>query len=249
MHNKGARIPPSPQSAAELARNALNEIARLSPSGRVTLLIDGLEKVPNGPGSLEPFDALGALPDCTDLVVVVPWHAAFGPRSEQVLRPDEHFLMVRAPEVADDDAPGREFLRQILLARTPVPAESSNPPNEAERLAYANVVNEAARWSGGIPRIFLSCSSWRTPGRMLGFGAKKIGQMRATWPLPEQTRRTASGRARPVSLCSGITQTIARVTRTRVKHRTQGRPRTRLRVAETRVRAARRVRRAVALPA
>ena len=89
---------------------ALTEIARSSRQGHVTLLLDGLEKVPQGPESLELFEALASLPDEVELVVVIPWHAAFGPRAETVIRTGERFIAVRALDVQSDAGrPGREL--------------------------------------------------------------------------------------------------------------------------------------------
>ena len=160
-----ARQPPS---APSLVRHTLSEVSRLSAQRRITLLIDGLEKVPPGPGASDLFEALGALPDAVDLVVVVPWHAAFGPRSDAVVRAGERFTVLRALEV-DGDAgePGRQFLIDLLAARLGVNAQYFDPATtvavlsgtledfRAEVAARRALVTDAARWSGGIPRTFL----------------------------------------------------------------------------------------------
>jgi hypothetical protein len=147
---------------------ALTEIMRSSRQGRMTLLIDGLEKVPQGPESLDLFDALASLRDEVELVVVIPWHAAFGPQAETVIRTGERFIAVRALDVQSDAGePGREFLRKILLQRLRWP-EGEFDPNavvgtvgasldeaRARVAAKRNLVNDAIRWSGGLPRVFL----------------------------------------------------------------------------------------------
>ncbi len=140
-------------SAPSLIRHTLSEVSRLAAQRRITLLIDGLEKVPPGPGSTDLFDALSALPEDVDLVVVVPWHAAFGPRSDAVLRAGEKFMALRALEVEGDPGePGRQFLLDLLAARFEIKAEGLEP---ADALARRALVAEAARWSGGVPRMFL----------------------------------------------------------------------------------------------
>ena len=119
----------------------LTEITRVSRQGRVTLLIDGLEKVPQGSDSLDLFEALGSIRDEVELVVVIPWHAAFGPQAETVVRSGERFIAVRALDV---DGPtgelGRAFLRQVLARRLRLKRDL----DEAEGL----VMDEAIRWSG-----------------------------------------------------------------------------------------------------
>ncbi|AUX29553.1 MULTISPECIES: ATP-binding protein [Sorangium] len=147
---------------------ALTEILRVSKQGRLTLLIDGLEKVPQGPESLDLFAALASIHDEVELVVVIPWHAAFGPQAETVIRTGERFIAVRALDVEGDAGePGREVLRKILLQRLRWPEEEFNPDAvvgtvgasldqaRARVAARRNLVNDAIRWSGGLPRVFL----------------------------------------------------------------------------------------------
>ncbi|WP_437678601.1 hypothetical protein [Sorangium sp. So ce131] len=147
---------------------ALTEIMRLSKQGRLTLLIDGLEKVPQGPESLDLFEALASIRDEVELVVVIPWHAAFGPQAETVIRTGERFVAVRALDVEGDAGePGREVLRKILLQRLHWPEEEFDPnavvgtvgasldAARARVAAKRNLVNDAIRWSGGLPRVFL----------------------------------------------------------------------------------------------
>jgi hypothetical protein len=147
---------------------ALTEIMRVSKQGQLTLLIDGLEKVPQGPESLDLFEALASIRDEVELVVVIPWHAAFGPQAETVIRAGERFVAVRALDVQGDAGePGREVLRKILLQRLHW-SEGEFDPNavvgtvgssldeaRARVAAKRNLVNDAIRWSGGLPRVFL----------------------------------------------------------------------------------------------
>ncbi len=126
---------------------AVSEVARLEQKP-VTLLIDGLEKVPPGPGSFELFDALGSIRDDVELVAVVPWHAAFGPRAETVIRAGERFVAMRALDVDGPTAePGRAFLRKLLALRLRL----DRPLDGVAML----VMDEVIRWSGGLPRVFL----------------------------------------------------------------------------------------------
>ena len=155
-------------SARTLAHAVLDEVARLSPQGRVTLLIDGMEKVPEGAASIELFDALGDLPDHVEQVVVVPWHATYGPHSETVIRPGEHWMILR-PDPAEgvDGEPTRAFLRDVVARRLSLDAALLAPGPSAARVAaeaggydvppagFPALVAKAAVWSAGIPRIFL----------------------------------------------------------------------------------------------
>lgn len=156
-----------PQFSASAILAALGtEVARISRQGKVTLLIDGLEKVPPVAESLDLFEALASLQEDIELVTVIPWHAAFGPRSETVIRGGERYLPVRAIDVEAGE-PGRAVLRSILLQRLQLPEEALEPnavagtvgPSldqaRARVAAKRNLVNDAIRWSGGLPRVFL----------------------------------------------------------------------------------------------
>jgi hypothetical protein len=149
---------------------ALTEIMRVSNQGKLTLLIDGLEKVPPGVDSLDLFEALGSIRDEVELVVVIPWHAAFGPQAETVVRIGERFIAVRALDVdGPTGEPGRAFLRKLLARRLRLKHE----PDEAEGL----VVDEAIRWSGGLPRLFLQL--------MADAGSYAKLRRSEPWPLAE----------------------------------------------------------------
>jgi hypothetical protein len=155
-------------TGASVLNAVCSEVARISRQARLTLLIDGLEKVPPGPLSLELFYALATIHDEVELVVVIPWHAAFGPHSETVIRSGERFVAVRALDVQGDaGVPGSEVLRQILLHRLHLNAEEFQPnavvgpagpaldAARARAAAKRNLVSDAIRWSGGLPRVFL----------------------------------------------------------------------------------------------
>lgn len=152
-------------TTAMLLNSTLTEIARLSRQGRVTLLIDGLEKVPQSPESLDLFEALASMREEVELVVIIPWHAAFGPQAETVIRSGERFVAARALDV--DGEPGRAFLRKVLAQRLQWNEEEFDPNTvvgttgmsldeaRARAAARRNLVNDAIRWSGGLPRVFL----------------------------------------------------------------------------------------------
>ncbi|MEO8900012.1 MAG: ATP-binding protein [Polyangiaceae bacterium] len=159
---------PYEASPAALARLAVTEVARRSQQGKVTLLIDGLEKVPPGASSLELFDALADLPEEVELVAVVPWHAAFGPQAETVIRSGERFVAARALEVdGERGREGRAFLERVLLRRLQLPEEVLDADSTVQAFARSldeeralvasrrNVVADAAMASGGVPRTFL----------------------------------------------------------------------------------------------
>ena len=148
-------------TASDMLRLAVNEVARLSRQGRIALLLDGLEKVPEGSAALDLFDALGRLPEYVDLVCVVPWHAAFGPQAETLIRSGEKFLAVRAPVVdGPAGAPGRRFLAGVVARRLGLPLDVVLTPTSAHDAedglrAFPGMVDIAAGLSGGLPRMFL----------------------------------------------------------------------------------------------
>jgi hypothetical protein len=177
-------------SARTLAHAVLNEVARLSKQGRVTLLIDGMEKVPEGTPGIELFDALNDLPEHVEQVVVVPWHATYGPHSETVIRPGEYWMIMRPdPAEGAEGEPTRAFLRDVVARRLSLDAALLAPGPSAARVAskavggdlppdgFHALVDEAAVWSAGIPRIFLQLlSDAGTNARLRGGRA---------WPGPE----------------------------------------------------------------
>lgn len=137
-------------SPPSLLNATIAEIVNSSPQRRITLLIDGLEKLPEGPVVSEVFEALGMLADDVDIVAVLPWSHAFGAGPDMVMRPGEHLVALRAPEVAGKPGEeGRAFLRELLIKRLGAPTIGPIPP---DRLS---VYELAATHSGGIPRTFL----------------------------------------------------------------------------------------------
>jgi hypothetical protein len=128
-----------------LLEQAIHEVTRLSRQGRITFLIDGLEKVPQGVDSALLFAELAALPDSVDVVLVVPWYATFGARPDAIVRAGERFLPLRAVDVNDPAAHGREFLYELFVRRV------GNDGVEE----HAAIIDEAAQLSGGMPRTFL----------------------------------------------------------------------------------------------
>ena len=149
-------------SPLTLLNMTIAEVTSASPHRRVTLLLDGLEKMTEGPGISEVFEALGMLTDDVDLVTVLPWFLAFGAGPETTLRAGEHLVALRAPEVdGEQGQAGRTFLRQLLAKRLGWPFNAFSPPKpdgivpteiSTERLA---VFDRAAAFSGGVPRTFL----------------------------------------------------------------------------------------------
>jgi hypothetical protein len=148
------------ENSADLARATLREVTRISHKRRITLLIDGLEKVPEGPETQEIFDALGLLADEAEVVAVVPWYAAFGPRADTVIQAGERFVAVRGVNVAAGHAgeDGRAFLAKVLLRRLELPngaLEDGPLAHQPTLIARRNLVADACAESGGIPRTFL----------------------------------------------------------------------------------------------
>lgn len=133
-------------SPLSLVNAAAKELQRASMQDSVTLLIDGLEKAPEGDATHDLFDALAQIHESVELVVVIPWHAAFGPRADTVIRAGERFIGARALDVerSEDQA----FLQELLERRLQLaPAERMNAP--------FGLLDEAIYWSGGLPRVFL----------------------------------------------------------------------------------------------
>jgi hypothetical protein len=135
-------------SGLSVARAAVAEIARRAQQGRVALLVDGLEKLLPGPGAREIFDALSQLPEAVDLIVVIPWHAAFGGGTEAILRGGERVHRVAALDTEGARAvAAEEFLARVLARRL---RGSDTLPEP-----LAPLLSRAFKFSGGIPRVFL----------------------------------------------------------------------------------------------
>ncbi len=128
-------------------------IAELSRPGlRVAVLLDGLEKLPDGKIVDEVFEALGMLSDDVDLVAVLPWSLAFGSGSEMMLRTGEHIVILRAVELQGSGGiVGRRFLLELLARRLGAPVDALAFPDKKSRV----VIARAAEYSGGVPRTFL----------------------------------------------------------------------------------------------
>jgi hypothetical protein len=139
-------------SVESLARATLKEAARLA-ARRITLLVDGLEKTEDRERATGVLDAIGALADEVELVVVVPWLAAYD-RSGDIVRAGEHFFGLRAVEVDQPrNGPGLAFFRQMLAARLGVDLDAAE--QRSPWMSLGSICDEAARMSGGIPRTFL----------------------------------------------------------------------------------------------
>jgi hypothetical protein len=128
-----------------------------------------------------------------ELVAVIPWHAAFGPRAETVIRSGERFVSARALEVdGERGQDGRAFLKSMLLRRLQLPDEALDPRSavqvfsgnlDEERslvAAKSNLVADASMASGGIPRIFLQLMADAASYAKL----RRAGE----WPIVEDLR-------------------------------------------------------------
>ena len=140
----------TPLPPADAALSSVRALARLT-GRRVALLIDGLEKVPDGAQARALFDALSPLAEEADLVAVAPWNLAFGPQAnEPLVRQGERFFFVRAPEVEPfETAPGVPFLLRLMQRRLKIADMKETPPD------FYKVSRDAAFLSGGLPRVFL----------------------------------------------------------------------------------------------
>ena len=128
----------------------LDQLRRTSP--RPALAIDGLEKSPpevSGP----VFDILTPLVGDADFVVVVPWHAAYGPNAQHVIGVREQLISVQPLPTGDDAG---DFYARLLARRL-----LQNAHDDASDLTRSGpqdtgyLIAGAAGASGGIPRIFL----------------------------------------------------------------------------------------------
>ena len=150
-----ARFTPFAGSPLSLLRAAMGEIARHSPQGRIALVLDGLEKMPDTPQARKVLAALGQLDDDIDLLTVAPWFAAFGALDDEV-RPGAHLAPLPAPIVDGPEGQrGLQFLLDILTHRLSLPRETPNTLPSTSQPSRKSLVLEAAQWSGGLPRTFL----------------------------------------------------------------------------------------------
>ena len=135
----------------DIALSAVRTLARLA-GCRVALLIDGLEKVPDGAQARALFDVLRPLAEEADLIAVAPWSLAFGAEAnEPLVRQGERFFFVRAPEVEPvETAPGLPFLLHLLERRLQIGDMRRQTP-----AGFGPIFRDAAVASGGLPRVFL----------------------------------------------------------------------------------------------
>lgn len=135
---------------ADLLVALVREVARAHASGRVSFVIDGLEKLPEGSAGV--LAALQAIPSEADIVATIPWHAAWSPGGEDLVRAGErvHSILpirlvdLRSMRVLSD--PGRVASFWEKLARSRLGELSTEGMQFRMR---------ASLWSGGIPRIYL----------------------------------------------------------------------------------------------
>lgn len=144
----------SQRSAEDYATLVIREVARRSTQGRITLLIDGLEKTPPE-AARRVFDALEELPPEVELVVVVPWHAAYGPGAETVIAPGEKLVVIPPVEVDGlEGVAGLKFLRDVATSRLQLD-DTTLAKARPSFLAPGGELDTCARFSGGVPRSFL----------------------------------------------------------------------------------------------
>ena len=151
-----------------LLSSVLDEISRLSKGNRAVMLIDGLEKLRRGDQGLLLFEVLGEIRSKVDLVLSVPWYSAFGPRTDTLICPEEHFLPVRALDVDRPDH--RAVLFAMLEKRLGWESDAIANASSAAAKWFAatedadikpcwnllvKIINDAAACSGGMPRLFL----------------------------------------------------------------------------------------------
>jgi hypothetical protein len=136
-------------SERDLLIALIREVARKSQQGRVTLLVDGLEKSPE-PVARSALMAFSSIKQDADLVVVVPPALVTGPDSHDVLAEYRIFAIRPVPVVDELGAPWKEsraFLGAILQRRLGFGSSDVDP------LEW--LIDGAAEASGGIPRTFL----------------------------------------------------------------------------------------------
>ncbi|HWO22450.1 MAG TPA: AAA family ATPase [Kofleriaceae bacterium] len=188
-------------SGLSLALAALAEIERVSSQERIALLIDGLEKLLPGPGTREIFDALAQLPESVDLIVVIPWHAAFGGGTESILRAGERLHRVAALDTMGEQGNiAAEFFIRVLARRLRV----------VDRLpvSMTPLLEIAFMASGGIPRIFLQL--------MADAGTYARAKRGAGWPVRDDLSEAIADQEASFrrALLPGDTQAIMAVQHT-----------------------------------
>lgn len=156
-------------SSASLAGAALEEVSRLSSHGRIALLIDGLEKLPAGPEARDIVQVLSELPDAVDLIAVIPWRSVFGGGTESILRVGErlHRVLPLDTVVGTETDHAHAFFVGVLLSRL---------RGIALPEALRALVQRAAVYSGGIPRVFLQL--------IADAGTYARAKRGAAWPDP-----------------------------------------------------------------
>jgi hypothetical protein len=157
------------RSPRDIAVAAVREIQRLSNTKRIAIVVDGIEKSPEGPAQ-EAFEALGALQGEADLVVAAPWHATFGLAAEGVMAPAEKLVVIRPLDTANSMSPGAIFLRNVLGARLGI-SSSESIPDGARPL-----IDRAIAFCGGVPRTFL---------QLMADAAGWARRRSRDWPGPE----------------------------------------------------------------
>lgn len=140
-----------PRSVEDVVLQLVREVSRLA-RRPVTLLIDGLEKT-DAATARAIFDALAPLSAEAELVVVVPWHAAYGPSAETVIGPGEKLFVIPLIDVeGDDGARGIAFFKRLTDKRLEIRPPMFVPDAFAQP---DGVLDACAKACGGIPRTFL----------------------------------------------------------------------------------------------
>ena len=159
------RHKPGPPLSVNDIINALHIIHSGPQQRRTVLLIDGLEKVPQGDTGLALFDTLGSIHEAVDLAVTIPRHMAFGPLAETAISHGEHYVAARAFDVEYQDE--RKLLFEMLQQRLrwsddefgfcETAALTGSSQNGVENRATwtRRFIDDASRLSGSIPRVFL----------------------------------------------------------------------------------------------
>jgi hypothetical protein len=137
-----------PASWRDVLIATIREVAKLSSQGRVTLLLDGVEKAPVD-ASLRAVRALLDLGDEANLALVVPLALVTGPEAHELLS-ETRLFSIRALPVREQLGAGWSEARQFLFEVAERRLGLGSGIAEIQPLFDA-----AADMSGGIPRTFL----------------------------------------------------------------------------------------------
>jgi hypothetical protein len=144
---EGAFLVRSSPAHADILRNTLREVRRHSIQQKIVLMLDGLEKVASSVAS-EILVSLFSYSAEASLVFVVSPNLVSGPQSYEIVN-QARVVSIDPVNVWNEDegfVEGRKFLLEIAKRRLSLNSISNG---------FADQLDMAAFYSGGVPRVFL----------------------------------------------------------------------------------------------